>query len=230
MRRRAVWTNNLVALLIGSGMYGTFGFLPELVQTPRSAGYGFGSSITDSGLFLLPSTVTMFAVGLYAGRFARRVGGKVVVILGCLVATGAMEMIAFGHDERWELYVATAIMGAGFGLAFAAMSGLIVIAVPADQTGVASGMNANIRTIGGSVGAAVLGTIVTSRLAPDGLPKEAGYTIGFALLGVATLIAAGAGLLIPTLRPGRVIDPADEPEHAQLAMVAGATLIGDKPE
>jgi EmrB/QacA subfamily drug resistance transporter len=230
MRRRAVWTNNLVALLIGSGMYGTFGFLPELVQTPRSSGYGFGSSITESGLFLLPSTITMFGVGIYAGRFAARVGGKVVVILGCLVATVAMELIAFGHGEKWELYAATAIMGAGFGLAFAAMSGLIVGAVPPEQTGVASGMNANIRTIGGSIGAAVLGSIVTSRVASDGLPEEAGYTIGFALLGAATLIAAGAALLIPAARAGRVIDPVDEPEHAAMALVAGATLIGDKPE
>ncbi len=34
MRRPAVWTNNLVALLIGVGMYATFAFLPEFVQTP----------------------------------------------------------------------------------------------------------------------------------------------------------------------------------------------------
>ena len=45
-----MWTNNLVALLIGVGMYATFAFLPEFVQTPTSAGYGFGASITRSGL------------------------------------------------------------------------------------------------------------------------------------------------------------------------------------
>ncbi|HJY70826.1 MAG TPA: MFS transporter, partial [Streptosporangiaceae bacterium] len=59
MRRTAVWTNNLVALLIGVGMYATFAFLPEFVQTPTAAGYGFGASITRSGLMLLPSAVTM---------------------------------------------------------------------------------------------------------------------------------------------------------------------------
>ncbi len=57
---KAVWTNNLVALLIGVGMYATFAFLPEFVQTPAIAGYGFGASITRSGLMLLPSAVTMF--------------------------------------------------------------------------------------------------------------------------------------------------------------------------
>jgi MFS family permease len=38
MRQTAVWTNNLVALLIGVGMYATFAFLPEFVQTPSAAG------------------------------------------------------------------------------------------------------------------------------------------------------------------------------------------------
>ena len=67
MRRTAVWTNNLVALLIGVGMYATFAFLPEFVQTPAAAGYGFGASITRSGLMLLPSAITMFIVGIFAG-------------------------------------------------------------------------------------------------------------------------------------------------------------------
>ena len=67
MRRPAVWTNNLVALLIGVGLYAMFAFLPEFVQTPSAAGYGFGASITRSGLMLLPSGVTMFVAGLYVG-------------------------------------------------------------------------------------------------------------------------------------------------------------------
>ena len=67
-------------------MYATFAFLPEFVQTPSSAGYGFGASITESGLMLLPSAVTMFVTGMFAGRLVRRLGGKVLVIAGCLIA------------------------------------------------------------------------------------------------------------------------------------------------
>ena len=91
-------------------------------------------------------------------------------------------------------------MGVGFGLAFAAMSALIVAAVPPEQTGVASGMNANIRTIGGSIGAAVMASIVTAQLEPSGLPKESGYTTGFAVLAAALVVAALAALLIPSQR------------------------------
>src|SRR6202012_951535 len=90
MRLPAVWTNNLVALLIGVGLYAMFAFLPEFVQTPSSAGYGFGASITSSGLMLLPSGVTMFAAGLYAGALTKRYGGKVLVVAGCLIGCVAM--------------------------------------------------------------------------------------------------------------------------------------------
>jgi EmrB/QacA subfamily drug resistance transporter len=182
MRRTAVWTNNLVALLIGVGMYATFAFLPEFVQTPSAAGYGFGASITRAGLMLLPSAVTMFITGMFAGRLAVRLGGKTLVTGGCLIGAAAMAVLAFAHHQQWEIYFSAALMGVGFGLAFSAMSALIVMAVPASQTGVASGMNANIRTIGGSIGSAAMASIVTARLASSGLPLESGYTTGFAVM------------------------------------------------
>ncbi len=198
MRRTAVWTNNLVALLFGVGMYATFAFLPEFVQTPPAAGYGFGASITRSGLMLLPSSVAMFVVGHVrrpARPAARRQGaGRRRLPDRC----AAMSILAFAHQHEWQIYLATACMGIGFGLAFSAMSALIVAAVPPSQTGVASGMNANIRTIGGSIGAAVMASIVTSQLQPSGLPKESGYTTGFAVM--AARPRAG--------RAGRPADPA----------------------
>jgi EmrB/QacA subfamily drug resistance transporter len=228
MRRTAVWTNNLVALLIGLGMYATFAFLPEFVQTPPSAGYGFGASITRSGLLLLPSSVTMFLTGMFAGRLAGRLGGKVLVVTGCLIGALSMAILAFAHQYEWQIYLANALQGIGFGLAFAAMSALVVAAVPPSQTGVASGMNANIRTIGGSIGAAVMASIVTSQLGPSGLPEESGYTTGFAVMAAGLALAALAGLLIPAARGLR--RGAGELDHGELAMVAGGTVTGDESE
>jgi EmrB/QacA subfamily drug resistance transporter len=228
MRTTAVWTNNLVALLIGVGMYATFAFLPEFVQTPTVAGYGFGASITRSGLMLLPSAVTMFIVGIFAGRLAARLGGKALVVAGCLIGCGAMSVLAFAHQHVGEIYLSTSLMGIGFGLAFSAMSALIVAAVPPSQTGVASGMNANIRTIGGSIGAAVMASIVTARLEPSGLPLQSGYTTGFAVMAAGLLLAAAAGLLMPSARRGP--QAAGQPQHAELAVLAGGTLAGDESE
>jgi predicted MFS family arabinose efflux permease len=231
MRLPAVWTTNLVALLVGFGMYAMFAFLPEFTQTPTSNGYGFGASIIESGLILLPASVTMFFVGLYSARAARRIGPKSVVVIGSLVVALAMGLLAFAHHAVWEVCVATAIMGVGVGLVFACLSNLIVAAVPAAQTGVASGMNANIRTIGGSIGAAVMATIVTSRVLPSGFPRESGYTRGFFALMVAMLVCAVVAIAIPRVTRTVIEEHlVGEPEHAELGIVAGGTLVGNQSE
>ena len=225
MRHPAVWTNNLVAFLFGMGMYSVIAFLPEFLQTPKSTGYGFGATITQSGIFLLPLTVTMFVFGLLSGRIAAAVGSKTAVIAGSVVSCGAYLILAFAHAHAWQIYLASTLLGVGMGLAFSAMSNLIVQAVPAHQTGVASGMNANIRTIGGALGAAVMASIVTSTLLGSGYPAESGYTRGFAFLAVATVVAVVAAIFIPTApAPGADVDPDHHLNHAELAAVAGGSL------
>jgi EmrB/QacA subfamily drug resistance transporter len=232
MRLRGVWTTNLVALLVGVAMYASFAFLSQFLQTPPSAGYGFGASVTESGLLVLPQTVASFLVGLYAGRLGQQFGSKNVLLVG--LATSAIGYLAFAlaHGERWEIFLFTTVMGAGFGAVFATMSNLIVAAVPPEQTGVASGMNANIRTIGGSLGAAVMATVVTAHRGPAGLPQESGYTNGFLMLAGALVVAGLAALLIPVVRRDQATH--QEPEvplrHPGAALVAGGTLVGDDPE
>lgn len=213
MRLPGVWTTNLVALLLGVGMYASFGFIPQFNQTPSASGYGFGSSITESGMLMLPSAVATFLTGLVAASIAQRIGAKTVVVFGSAVGALGMFLLAFFHDEKWQVAVANGIVGIGIGLAFACLAGLIVAAVTPEQTGVASGMNANIRTIGGSIGTAVMASIVTAHYLPNGFPKEIGYTAGFLVLAGGLLAAAIAGLAIPSVSPEKLeerleMDPA----------------------
>ena len=230
MRIPAVWTTNLVALLLGVGMYAVFAFLPEFLQTPTTAGYGFGVSITHSGLILLPSSVFMFAFGMLSGPLSKRFGSKSVLVTGLLVGIVTFALLTFAHAAQWQILLAMVVEGIGFGLAFASMSALVVVAVPPEQTGVASGMNANVRTIGGSVGAAVMSSIVTSGMRAGSYPRESGYTHGFALLTVAAIAATIAAFFVPgRLRPPASMTEATMP-HAELGMVAGGTLVGDESE
>ncbi len=226
MRLPAVWTNNLVAFLFGIGMYSVIGFLPEFLQTPKASGYGFGASIIQSGLYLLPLTVTMFIFGMLSGRIAAAVGSKSAVIIGSCFSCASYLMLAFAHTHPWEIYLASTLLGVGLGLAFSAMSNLIVQAVPPSQTGVASGMNANIRTIGGAVGAGVMSSIVTSTVIDgDKWPAATGYTRGFAFLAAMTVVAIIAAIFIPTATSAAA--DADHEHHlqnAELAMVAGGTI------
>ena len=229
MRVPVVWTTNLVALLIGVGMYAAFAFLPEYLQTPRSAGYGFGLSITGSGLILLPSSIAMFALGVASGRLSSRYGAKAVLVAGGVISVVPFVLLTVARGSEWEILLAMVLQGVGFGLLFSAMSSLVVQGVPPEQTGVASGMNANIRTIGGSIGAAVMSSVVTSTARPGGLPLGSGYTHGFALLTGATAAAALAAMLVPSAARRLSREQyAETLPGAELGLVAA--LAGDKPE
>ncbi|MER5945437.1 MFS transporter [Streptomyces sp. NPDC001904] len=200
MRLRAVWTTNTAALLFGAGMYAVWSFLPGFAQTPSSAGYGFGSSVTGAGLLMLPMLVAMFLAGVVSGRLEPVVGAKSLLTTGAALGAVACAILALWHGEEWQIGVAAGVFGLGIGLAFASMANLIVQNVPAATTGAATGMNANIRTIGGSIGAALMTSLVTGNLQPSGLPYESGYTHGFSLLAFLCLAAALAALLVPPVR------------------------------
>jgi hypothetical protein len=91
-------------------------------------------------------------------------------------------------------------------------------------------MNANIRTIGGSIGAAVMSSIVTATAHAGGLPRNAGYTHGFGLLTVAMIGAAVAALAVPAVRRLTREQAAGALPHAELGLLAAGTLAGDEPE
>jgi EmrB/QacA subfamily drug resistance transporter len=198
MRRRAVWTTNATGALVGFGMFGSFILVPQFVQAPAAAGYGFHATVTEAGLFLLPSTAVMLVAGPFSGILGTKVGSRVPLLMGTLIASASFLFLAIAHSERWHIYVGSALMGAGIGLAFAAMANLIVEAVDPTETGVATGMNTIMRSIGGSIGAQLAASIVAGHvIASTGLPSESGYTDAFIMSAVGLLVAFAAALAIP---------------------------------
>ena len=200
MRLPGVWTVNLAALFIGAGMFGIFAFFPRFVQTPVSAGYGFGATVGESGILMLPMLIAMALAGFASGPLGRRVGFTSQLVGGSVLMVIAALGFAFEHGSTLAISIEAGITGLGLGIAYAAMTSLIVQGVPTSQTGVASGMNANIRTIGGALGSTIMAAIVTSSLEPSGIPQEAGYTNGYLVLAIFAFGAVLAGLILPVLR------------------------------
>ena len=211
MRMRGVWTTNLAALVFGFGMYSSFVLVPEFVELPRSTGFGFAASVTQAGLFMVPATAGMLIAGPVSGRLSTTVGSKVPLLLGSLISCFAFLVLAFAHGSSWEIYVAMLVLGIGIGFAFASMANLIVEAVAPHQTGVATGMNTIVRTIGGAIGSQVSAGIVTATLALSGLPSERGFTIAFAASAAALAVAFGVSLLVPARR---VVTPREQVAEA----------------
>jgi EmrB/QacA subfamily drug resistance transporter len=200
LRLRGVWTTNLTAFLIGFGMFGSFILVPQFVQTPESAGYGFGADVTGAGLFMLPSTAVMLVAGPLAGALGTRFGSKLPLLIGLSAATVSFGFLSVAHSEPWHILVATFLLGFGIGMSFASMANLIVEAVPQTQTGEATGMNTIMRTVGGAFGAQIAAAIITNHIATGGrFPDESGYTAAFVMGTIVVVVA----LLAATLIPGR---------------------------
>jgi EmrB/QacA subfamily drug resistance transporter len=204
MQLRGVWTTNLAGFLLGIGMYSSFVLIPQFVQTPVSNGYGFGSSVTQAGLFLIPSTLAMMVASPLGGRLSGRFGSKVPLVLGSIITMLAFVLLAVAHTEHWQVYLSSLLLGTGIGFAFASMANLIVEAVRPDQTGVATGMNTVMRTIGGAIGAQIVASILAANVLADGYPKEAGYTVSLVLMAVALAAGIVASLAVPGRQPHRV--------------------------
>jgi EmrB/QacA subfamily drug resistance transporter len=198
MRLRGVWTTNVTALMVGFGMFGSFLLVPQLAEMPPSAGFGFGASVTEAGLFLLPSSFVMLFAGPASGWLGNRFGSRTPLLIGIALVGLAFVQLAILHDEHWHLYLNAVLTGAGIGLAFAAMATLIVDAVPQTQTGVATGMNTIMRSIGGALGAQIAASIVGA--AAD----ETHFVIAFLVSAAGLALAFAAALFIP--RRGRVAE------------------------
>jgi EmrB/QacA subfamily drug resistance transporter len=198
MRIRGVWTTNAVALMLGFGMYSSFILLPEYVETPKRAGYGFGASVTGAGLFLLPSTIAMLLAGAQTGRLEKRFGSKPPLLAGAALSALSYLLLAVARDERWEIYLAALLLGAGIGLAFAAMINLIIENVGPEQTGVATGMNTLTRTVGGAFGGAIVASLLAGSVDRGPFPSSSGFTLAFAACAIAVALGVVVGLLIPS--------------------------------
>jgi len=217
MRVRGVWTTNAAAFLLGGGLYASFVVFPQFAQLPKSTGFGFGASVVASGLYLLPATIGMTVLGLRAGAISARFGSRVALLAGTVFAAASFSMLAVAHAHPYQLLIAAALLGIGIGLAFAALGNLIVQAVPPEQTGVASGMNNVMRTLGGALGGQLSATFIADNMA-GGLPTVTGFTETFLMATGFLVLSFAAGLLVPArLGPPsapRRPDPAPEPAQA----------------
>lgn len=200
---RGVWTAHVVALILGFAMFGTFVLVPTLLQLPTVLGYGFGKSVSEAGLLLLPTVAAMVVFGPLAGIAVRKVGPKPPMLVGAVAVMAAFLVPALGHGEMWQIVVSGILTGMGIGLALASTSNAIIESVPANQTGEAISANTIARTIGSSVGTAVIAAIISSHITVQGVPTDDAFTAGFWACGAVAVLAIIAAVAAPSLSKRR---------------------------
>jgi len=198
LAHRPVLLTNLTTMISGFALFSCFVLLPAFVEAPASRGYGFGASATQAGLYLLPSSVAMLFSGPLAGLLGRRLGSKWPLAGGMATVAAAALLLSQAHHEPWQVLLASGLLGAGVGAAFAAMVALISENVDPREMGVATGMNTVVRlvgsVVGGQIGAALL---TTQTIFGTSLPAESAFSWAFGLSAVA---AAAAALIAVSIR------------------------------
>jgi MFS family permease len=170
-------------------MFGSWMLVPLLVAQPAGTGIGFGASPTVVGLVMLPTALGTLLVMPVQTRLVRRHGPRAALAAGTATAGSSYLLLALLHHTLAQVCLAILLMGAGVGLAFAAVGALVVEAVPAEQTGVSAAINTVMRTVGGSLGATLGGTVLTWSVDGSGFPSPRSYTIAM-LVFAASLFGA----------------------------------------
>lgn len=200
---RPVLLTNLASILAGFAMFTNNLVLPQLLQAPTGTGHGLGQSIFVAGLCMAPSGFVMMLLSPVAGWLSIRYGPKVTLMLGLAVIAGGYSMGTFLMSEVWELVLLSAINGAGVGLAYAAMPGLILAAVPNSESAAANGLNTLMRSIGTSASSAVMATLLaamTQSFAGVDFPTRDAFRLSFVVGAGTALVALVVAHFIPVPR------------------------------
>lgn len=161
-----------------------------------------GYSPLEAGVRLLPYAATMMIVAPLSARFVERHGTKRIVIVGLsLVATGLFLLSTIAADSPYPQVISYFIvMAIGMGMTMAPATESVMGSLPRAKAGVGSAINDTTRQVGGALGVAVIGSVVTSVYTTqiDGVARLFGLrgdqvTRAEASIGGAQQVAASLG-------------------------------------
>ena len=172
--------------LFGVLLYGTYYIQFDRGWTPLGA-----------GVLLVGNAAALMAAALLGARAARRYGARLVCAAGLLIlaATYAAMMSVDRATPIVLVEVLLVLLGLGTGTVLAPTTDLVMASVPSARAGTGSGVNSAVRNVGGALGIAVLGSVLStayrSRLDPTltGLPPDARDAAGESIGGTQTVVA-----------------------------------------
>jgi EmrB/QacA subfamily drug resistance transporter len=188
---------NVAITLTFFAMFGSLFFLTQYLQ------FVLGYSALQAGLRVAPMALVMIVVAPTAGRFVETLGNKAMVAVGMAVGAGGLFLLSTtttssGYPHLLEGLVVLAI---GLSLAMVPATESIMGSLPPAKAGVGSAMNDTTRQIGGALGVAILGSIMSSSYSASivrSLRSLPGPLMAAAKSGVGATIPIGAQIGGPT--------------------------------
>jgi MFS family permease len=219
--RPQILLTNIAAVAIGFGMMAQSIVVPQLLELPSATGYGLGQTILEAGLWMAPAGLMMMVFAPVSSNLMRRTGAKHTLMIGGTVLGAGYVVAPALMGAPWQLLIASCVAAAGVGIGYAAMPTLILDAAPAREAASAVGVNALMRSVGTTLAAAVMATMLTSSTTTLGgflLPSQGAFQACFVVGAVAAFVGVAIAATIPRRRGGDAVDPGQ-----QLAPVASET-------
>ncbi|RSD14289.1 MFS transporter [Amycolatopsis eburnea] len=209
--RRPVLFTNLASIMVGFSMYAMALSFPQLLQASASTGYGLGQTMVQSGLSLAPNGLVMMLLSPVSARLITRFGPRPTLMTGALVIAAGYVFAILLMGNAFELITASVIIGAGVGIAYAAMPALIMGSVPVTETASANGLNSLMRSVGTAVSSAVMAAMLAQLTITVGglaVPSLFGFRATFAVAALAALTGVLLAGLVPKTRTAPELVPA----------------------
>jgi EmrB/QacA subfamily drug resistance transporter len=160
-RNRIVAYGSLTGFLVGTAMFGALTFIPLFVQGT------LGGSATEAGAILTPLLLGWVILAIIGGRLMLRIGYRPTILIGLIFVFISFVILSriTQFTPRWVLLADIGLMGSGMGLVMLTLVLATQNSVERNQLGIATSLTQFSRSIGGAVGVAVMGTILTMGLA-----------------------------------------------------------------
>jgi EmrB/QacA subfamily drug resistance transporter len=203
---------NTVMGLVGLAMFGIFFYNSLFLQ--NVLGYG----PIKTGATFLPLTGLIMLVAPIAGRFTDVIGPRWLIAAGMTLLTGSLLLFATLDESSsfWNILPGLVVGGLGMAITMAPTTTAAMSSVPVDKAGVGSAVINSARQVGGSLGIAIMGTLIAGQVTVSALDPRypAQYVDGWhrALYVGAAILAAGAAVAVLTIRPTRQAEPKAVPE------------------
>jgi EmrB/QacA subfamily drug resistance transporter len=201
---------NTVMALVGLAMFGIFFFNSLYLQNV------LGYSAIKTGATFLPMTLLIILVAPVAGKISDRIGPRWLMGAGLTLLTGSLLLFRTLDESStfWDILPGLLVGGLGMAITMAPTTAAAMSSVPVDKAGVGSAVINSMRQVGGSLGIALMGTLVatTVTVTPGSPAYPSQFVEGYhrALLVGAFVLLAGA--VIAVLTVGKVRRP--EPQAA----------------
>lgn len=207
--RRPVLLTNVASFLVGFAMYCNMLSTTEVLQMPPATGYGFGLTIVQAGLAMLPAAMMMVLMAPVSARITHTFGAKTTLIVGAAALTTGYLLRLVLMDTVWQVVLGAMVVSTGTAIAYASMPILIMRAVPVTETAAANGLNTVLRSIGTSTASAAVAAVLTSMVMQVGdlsLPTLAAFERVFVLAAAAAALGGLVALGLPRHQPSVVED------------------------